>query len=137
MIQLQVVPPNQVYSLWDEVSPMIQAALDSGTFCYNTLEQVKLLLVKEMQQLLVIVENDELVGAMVTEFVNYPNERVLFVVEIGGKGIINETVSDQLGEWARFNGATRMCAWADEARARLYRMKAGFTTARHVVEKKL
>lgn len=136
MIQVQIVPPDQIYSVWDKVKPLVEASLNVG-FGYATIDQVKLLLTKGMQTLLVAVEEDELAGAMVVEFVNYPNERVVFLVELGGKAVVDQSVLDQVEDWARQNGATRMCAWADDARARLYKMKSGFTTARHVVEKKL
>lgn len=136
MKQVQLVPPDQVYQIWDEVKTLIEASLDVG-FGHTTIDQVKLLLSKGMQILLVAVEDGKIDGAMVVEFVNYPNERVVFLVELGGKSVVDQSILDQVEDWARQNGATRMCAWADDARARLYKLKSGFTTARHVVEKKL
>lgn len=136
MIQVQLVPPDQVYGVWDKVKPLIEASLNVG-FGYTTIDQAKMLLTKGLQTLLIAVDEGEIVGAMVVEFVNYPNERVIFLVELGGKAVVDQSVLDQVEDWARQNGATRMCAWADDARARLYKMKSGFTTARHVVEKKL
>lgn len=136
MIQVQIVLPDQIYTVWDEVKPLIEASLDVG-FGYTTIDQVKLLLTKGTQTLLLAVDDGQIAGAMVVEFVNYPNERVIFLVELGGKAVVDQSVLDQVENWARQNGATRMCAWADDARARLYKMKSGFTTARHVVEKKL
>lgn len=136
MIQVQIVLPDQVYGVWDEVKPLIEASLNVG-FGYTTIDQVKLLLTKGAQTLLLAMEEGKIAGAMVVEFVNYPNERVIFLVELGGKAVVDQSVLDQVEDWARQNGATRMCAWADDARARLYKMKSGFTTARHVVEKKL
>jgi hypothetical protein len=136
MIQVQLVPPDQVYGVWDKVKPLIEASLNVG-FGYTTIDQVKMLLTKGLQTLLIADDEGELVGAMVVEFVNYPNERVIFLVELGGNAVVDQSVLDQVEDWARQNGATRMCAWADDARARLYKMKSGFTTARHVVEKKL
>ena len=136
MIQVQIVSPNNIYGVWDLVEPLIQASLDVG-FGYTSIDQVKLLLSKGMQTLIVAVEDDEIKGAMVVEFVNYPNERVIFLAELGGKAVVDQDVLNQVEDWARHNGATRMCAWADEPRARLYKLKSGFTTARHVVEKKL
>ena len=137
MKQVQIVPPDHIYLVWDKVKPLIQASLDIG-FGYTTIDQVKLMLVNGTQTLLVAVDDaGEVAGAMVVEFVNYPNERVVFLAELGGKAVVDQSVLDQVEDWARQNGATRMCAWADDARARLYKIKSGFTTARHVVEKKL
>lgn len=136
MIQLQIVPADNVYGVWDTVAPFIEASLNVGSG-HTTLDQIKLLLTRDMQTLFVFVDEGEIVGAMVTEFMNYPNERVLFITEIGGREIITESLCEQLETWARQNGATSIGAWADAPRARLYKMKCGFTTARHVVEKKL
>lgn len=137
MKQVQIVHPDHIYSVWDKVEPLIQASLDVG-FGYATIDQVKLMLVKGIQTLLIAVdENNDIAGALAVEFVNYPNERVVFLAELGGKAVVDQSVLDQVEEWARQNGATRMCAWADDVHARLYKIKLGFTTARHVVEKKL
>lgn len=136
-MRLEFVPANYVYSVWGTVSPMIQAALDAGAISYSTIDQVKGLLTQNAQQLLIVLSDEVIVGAVVVEFVNYPNERAVYIVEVGGKGIMTEDLCDQFENWARQNGATVMCAWADESRARLYKMKAKFSTARYVLEKKL
>ena len=81
--------------------------------------------------------NDKIVGAMTVEFINYPNERVMFITALGGKGIVNNTTFSQVEKWAKMQGATKSAAWAKESQARLYTQKAGFNTMRFVMEKKL
>ena len=56
---------------------------------------------------------------------------------LGGKGIVNSKTFSQVEKWAKMQGATKSAAWAQEAQARLYKNKAGFTTMRYVMEKKL
>lgn len=136
MSQVYYVAPDQIYQVWDKVVPYIKAANDVG-LGYHTVDHTKLMLIKGMQFLLVSEEDSEITGALVGEFINYPNERVMHINELGGRLIIKPELLDLVEDWARQNGATRMSAWADEAQARLYKIKAGFTTARHVVEKKL
>ena len=82
-------------------------------------------------------EDNELTGAMTVEIYNYPNERVMFISALGGKGIVNKQTFSQVEEWAKMQGATKVIAWAKEAQTKLYIKQAGFETQRHVVEKKI
>ena len=136
MNQVHTVASGKVYQVWNEVEDYLKASIETNTGdC--TLEQLKGLLVSNAQTLLVAMNNDKIVGAMTVEFINYPNERVMFITALGGKGIVNNTTFSQVEKWAKMQGATKSAAWAQEAQARLYKNKAGFTTMRYVMEKKL
>jgi hypothetical protein len=74
---------------------------------------------------------------MTVEFSNRPNNRVMFITALGGNGIVNKDTFDQVESWARMQGATKVSAWAQEAQARLYKIKSNFNTVRLVVEKDL
>jgi hypothetical protein len=74
---------------------------------------------------------------MTVEFINYPSNRVMHITALGGHGIVNNETFSQVESWARMQGATKVSAWAQEGQARLYKIKAGFNTARMVVEKDL
>jgi len=76
-------------------------------------------------------------GAMTVEFINRPNDRVMFITALGGNGIVNDETFSQVESWAKSQGATKASAWAQEAQARLYKLKANFNTMRMVVEKDL
>lgn len=135
MNTVQIVAPNNIYSIWDEIENFIHASINVATGdC--TAEQLKLLLIKGEQILLISTnENKKINGAMTVEFINYPNNRVMFITALGGKGIVNNETFSQVENWARMQGATKVSAWAQEVQARLYQIKAGFSTARLVVEK--
>ena len=136
MNQVHTVASDKVYQVWNEVEDYLKASIETNTGdC--TLEQLKGLLVSNAQTLLVAMNNDKIVGAMTVEFINYPNERVMFITALGGKGIVNNTTFSQVEKWAKMQGATKSTAWAQGAQARLYKNKAGFTTMRYVMEKKL
>jgi len=137
MNTVQIVAPNNVYSVWGDVENYLNASVSVSTGdC--TLEQLKLLLVRGEQTLLVATnEEGKLTGAMAVEFVNHPNSRVMFITTLGGNGIVNNETFSQVEDWARMQGATKVSAWAHEAQARLYKMKANFNSVRHVVEKDL
>jgi hypothetical protein len=84
-----------------------------------------------------IDEKGVLNGAMTVEFINRPNDRVMFITALGGHGIVNNETFDQVETWAKSHGATKASAWAQEAQARLYKIKSNFNTVRYVVEKDL
>ena len=137
MNTVQIVASNNIYSVWENVKSYLEASINvSGSDC--TLEQLKLLLVRGEQTLLVSVDKDnKLNGAMAVEFINHPNSRVMFITTLGGSGIVNDETFSQVETWARMQGATKVSAWAQEAQARLYKIKANFNTVRMVVEKDL
>ena len=136
MITVQRVNFDKVYEVWNGVKDFLEASIETGTGdC--TLEQLKLLLTQGKQQLLVGIQDNKIVGAMTVEFINYPNERVMFITALGGKQVVSKEVFSQVEDWARAQGATKSAAWAKESQARLYTQKAGFNTMRFVMEKKL
>jgi|TARA_R100001530_G_scaffold102711_1_gene71472 hypothetical protein len=137
MNRVQVVGPDQIHRLWSEVEDWLDKSLQTGSGeC--TIEQLKALLVRGAQVLLVATcEDDKLTGAMAVEFCNYPNERVMFINALGGKGVVNEQTFSQVEDWAKLQGATKVIAWAKESQAKLYKQRTGFINERYVVEKKI
>jgi len=133
---VQIVSPNHIYQIWDQVKDYLEASLETSTGeC--TLEQLKGLLANGTQSLLVAVKEAKITGAMTVEFINYPNERVMFITALGGRGVVNNQTFTQVEDWAKTQGATKVNAWAKKGQAKLYEMKAGFNTMRYVMEKKL
>jgi hypothetical protein len=137
MNTVQIVAPNNVYHVWEDIKEYLNASINvsGGDF---TLDQLKLLLVRGEQSLLVSVdEKGALNGAMTVEFINNANARTMFITALGGNGIVNDETFSQVETWAKMQGATKASAWAQEAQARLYKLKANFNTVRYVVEKDL
>ena len=137
MNTVQIVAPNNVYHVWEDIKEYLNASINvsGGDF---TLDQLKLLLVRGEQSLLVSVnESKKINGAMTVEFINSPNARTMFITALGGSGIVNDETFSQVETWAKMQGATKASAWAQEAQARLYKLKANFNTIRYVVEKDL
>jgi hypothetical protein len=137
MNTVQIVAPNNVYHVWEDIKEYLNASINvsGGDF---TLDQLKLLLVRGEQSLLVSVnENNKINGAMTVEFINNANARTMFITALGGSGIVNDETFSQVETWAKMQGATKASAWAQEAQARLYKLKANFNTVRYVVEKDL
>jgi hypothetical protein len=137
MNTVQIVAPNNVYHVWEDIKEYLNASINvsGGDF---TLDQLKLLLVRGEQSLLVSVnESNKINGAMTVEFINNANARTMFITALGGSGIVNDETFSQVETWAKMQGATKASAWAQEAQARLYKLKANFNTVRYVVEKDL
>jgi hypothetical protein len=137
MNTVQIVAPNNVYHVWEDIKEYLNASINvsGGDF---TLDQLKLLLVRGEQSLLVSVnESNKINGAMTVEFINNANARTMFITALGGNGIVNDETFSQVETWAKMQGATKASAWAQEAQARLYKLKANFNTVRMVVEKDL
>jgi len=137
MNTVQIVASNNIYSVWEDIKEYLNASINvSNGDC--TIEQLKMLLVRGEQTLLVSInENSKINGAMTVEFINYPNNRVMHITALGVQGIVNDETFSQVESWAKLQGATKASAWAQEAQARLYKLKANFNTVRYVVEKDL
>ena len=137
MNTVKVVAPNFIYDVWKDVESFLNASINvsGGDF---TLDQLKFSLGRGEQTLLVSVNDQNVInGAMTVEFNNRPNDRVMFITALGGNGIVNDETFSQVESWARSQGATKASAWAQEAQARLYKIKSNFNTVRYVVEKDL
>ena len=137
MNTVKVVAPNFIYDVWKDVESFLNASINvsGGDF---TLDQLKFSLGRGEQTLLVSVNEQNIInGAMTVEFTNRPNHRVMFITALGGHGIVNDETFSQVESWAKSHGATKASAWAQEAQARLYKIKSNFNTVRYVVEKDL
>jgi hypothetical protein len=137
MNTVKVVAPNFIFDVWKDVESFLNASINvsGGDF---TLDQLKFSLGRGEQTLLVSVNEQNVInGAMTVEFTNRPNDRVMFITALGGNGIVNDETFSQVETWAKSQGATKASAWAQEAQARLYKIKSNFNTVRYVVEKDL
>jgi len=135
MNTVKVVAPNYIFDVWENIKEYLNASINvsGGDF---TLDQLKFSLGRGEQTLLVSVNDKNVInGAMTVEFINRPNDRVMFITALGGNGIVNDETFSQVESWAKSQGATKASAWAQEAQARLYKLKANFNTVRMVVEK--
>jgi|TARA_R110001583_G_scaffold17604_2_gene70991 hypothetical protein len=136
MNSVQYVRPDQLYGLWDDVKDFLDASVKVGSGDY-TLEQLKGLLASNAQTLLIVVKEDKIIGAITIEFINYPNDRVMFITNCGGKNIVNAETFNQIEEWGRSQGATKARSYAKDSQSKLYLQKLGCNIMNHVMEKKL
>lgn len=136
MNAVKLVAPDHIHSVWPSVEGYLKASVDTSLGDW-TADQLKVLLIQGSQQLLVITDEDQIVGATVVQFINYPQQKVAIVTALGGRNLMNEQTIQQVEGWAKMSGATKFRCYAKEAQARLYRQKAGFSSVCYLMEKDL
>lgn len=136
MLQVQLVPLSLVHKTWPLVDEYLEEALRWGEDDY-TLEQVKVYITKGDWMLLVAVdEKQNIHGAAAVHIYNMPNDRVAFVVAMGGRLISSAETYEQFSNLLRSFGATKVQGVAREAVARLWK-RFGFKERYILVEAKL
>lgn len=119
-LSLQVVPLARIHQTWPLVKDFLSEAMKWSNEDY-TVDQAKALLAQGSWVLLVAVdEQNGIQGAGAVEFLNMPNHRVAFITAIGGKGIVNEDIYEQLCMVLKGYGATKIQCAARDSAAKLY-----------------
>jgi len=124
------------HQAWPFVESFLAEALKWGEDDY-TAEQAKVMLANGQWMLLVAVdEKNTIHGAAAVNFINMPNDRVAFVVAIGGKLISNQDTYKQFTALLKAHGATKIQGAARESIARLW-TRYGFKERYRIVEAKI
>jgi hypothetical protein len=134
-MKFELVPNEWTARIWPEVEQYVSMAQEFSSEEY-TVEQVKTLVLTGVWNLLVATNEDELCGAVVMAVSNRPNDRVAFIVTMGGKNIVSVDSINQIKEIAVKLGATVLEGAVRESVARLA-IKAGFTEKCRLIEVKL
>jgi hypothetical protein len=101
------------------VEPFIASALEHANGDY-TAEQVKVYASSGEWLILVAVEDDVIHGAAAIQFFNRPNDRVAFIIAVGGRLVSSEETVAQLKVHCAAHGATIIEGAARPAIARLW-----------------
>jgi hypothetical protein len=133
---LQTVDVIHMYNVWDKVKDFFTDS-DRSELDEHTIEYFKLNVLNRSYNLLVVVEDNITIGAFLMYFMNTPTHRVLNIAAAGGKDIVVKEVTDQIEQFARSQGATKIKAQSKDSQARLYKMVMGLEKTTNVVEKLL
>ena len=136
MKNLHVVPTEFVAQIWPEVEKYLADGLVNSGGEYNV-DQLKVYLTQGIQELLVVIDTDGIIGAFAVEFSNFPNDRIAFITSVGGKAIADRTLWPVFEDWCRSKGATKIRGAAYESVARLWRKAFDVQTRYVIVEKQL
>ena len=135
-LSIQPVYTAAFHQTWPLVEGFLAEALKWGEDDY-TAEQAKTYLASGQWLLVVAVDEANVIhGAAAVNFTNMPNDRIAFVVAIGGKLISNQDTYSQFSALLKAHGATKIQGAAREAIARLW-TRYGFKERYRIVEAKL
>lgn len=135
-MQIEQIHPNFVQQLWPVVGPMLERALVHSGGEYSA-EHLRMMVVRHEQVLLVAVSDGKPIGAATVEFANFPNDRIAFITAVGGRMLARQEVFEQLKEWCRLNGCTKIRGAANEAVARLWKQRFDMKERYRIVEAEL
>lgn len=133
-MSVQHVKQHELDAIWPQVSHYIKSALDTGQG-EMTVEQARYAIAKGMAELFVLSTDDKINGAVLVEFMNYPNYRVANVIALGGKGVIKDW--DEFKQWLKFGGASYIEGHCFDGVAKLWERKLGMTKAYTVMRGEL
>lgn len=135
-LTIQPVGTAYFHQTWPLVEGFLAEALKWGEDDY-TAEQAKGYLARGDWLLVVAVdEENKIHGASAVNFFNMPNDRIAFVIAIGGKLISNQDTYKQFSALLKSYGATKIQGAAREAIARLW-TRYGFKERYRIVEARI
>jgi len=105
MAEVSLVDPNYVSAVWDRVEPILGKSLHTahGRF---TMESILREIVNFQQHLWIVFNDDkEIVAALTTRFMDYPDKRMLAGQFLGGRDIMQwrDPMLETLERWAKDN----------------------------------
>lgn len=134
-MKIQHVDVNYVNQLWPQVEKFIEAAL-----AYQddyTIDHVKVYVTNGTWTLVVAIDDQGVIhGAATIQFYNRPNNRVAFVVTMGGRLISGQETYAQFAALLKAFGATYIEGAGRESIARLWQ-RFGFVEKYRVVGARL
>jgi hypothetical protein len=135
-MKIEVVHPDHFQYAWPLVERFISSALEYSSGDYTT-EQAKVYLASGSWTLYVAVDDaGTLHGAGAVQFNSMPNDRVAFVVAIGGRLFTSQETWQQFVSLLKSRGATRVEGAARESIARLWK-RYGFEEKYRIVGVKI
>jgi hypothetical protein len=118
-MKIQHVDINYVNLIWPQVEQFIEAAL-AYQDDYN-IEHAKVLVTTGTWTLLIAIDDEgKIHGAATVLFYNRPNERVAFVITMGGKLITGQETFAQFADLLKAFGATYIEGASRESASRLW-----------------
>ena len=135
-LKVQHVAIEHIHQVWPLVEPWLAPAFEkSDVSKYYNIEHLKFLLIRGEQVLIVgSDENGDLHGAGTIQWLNTPKARVAYITAAGGRLITSKENHEEFISWVRAHGGTRIEGSANEAVARLWKQKLGYSLRQIIVE---
>lgn len=124
------VTTDQLQYVWPAVQPLVKKFLDTDPGLFEPQDILAALFNKDMQLWVTLDKenNNKIIGAIVTEIVDYPRMRVLRIFGLGGKDFSDwiHLADKELSAFQQHVGAKRMEAFVRPGLAKILQ-KHGFT----------
>jgi hypothetical protein len=118
-MKIQHVDVNYTNQLWPQVEKFIEAALAHQDD--YTLEHAKVFVTNGTWMLIVAIDDEQTIhGAATIMFYNRPNDRIAFVVTMGGRLITGQETYEQFAALLKAFGATYIEGASRASAARLW-----------------
>lgn len=107
MSYLAIVPQFHIEDVWIKVLPYFLNGEDRWNTFY-TLEEIKKNLIYGKQQLWIMVDGNDVIGAVMTQIDDFPKTKSLRVLFLGGKGFKRSMIKEmkKIESWAKSKGCT-------------------------------
>ena len=111
-MNIHEVPLDFVNQVWPHAERFIESALSFSGGDYSA-EEAKVMVINGVWSMIIATdENNTCRGAAIVQYFNRPNDRVAFIIALGGKWVTNSDNAAQLFNIFRTNGATAVEAAA-------------------------
>lgn len=134
-MNVQFVEPRFIISVWEQVKPYIESALEH-TDDYNA-DQVKVFLTTGSWILVVAVDENKIHGMCTVAIQNEVNNCTALITTIAGRGIINKDVVEQFFHMIKSNGVTRIQGYSRDSLVKLYKKVFNMQKKANLVELRL
>ncbi len=114
--EVSLVLPPHIDAVWAKVRVILEPAIERSYGRWNA-HALRMACLSGQQQLWVVFDDQsEIVGAVTTEFIDYPARRILAVQFLGGKDLEKwiSIISERVEPWAAQHGADGVEAVARE-----------------------
>jgi hypothetical protein len=137
-MRIQLLSPDSILTMWSEISPLIQEALDTGQG-ENTLADHMRKLMNFQEHCWLIDNEGEIKGIILTEFLQYTQHKTLHVITLSGADFKTWVhLYPTIEQFAKDGGAVAVEQWGRPGWARvLPELVPGFKQAYVVMRKNI
>lgn len=138
-LKVQHVDPAYIHQVWPTVEPFLLPVFEKSAISkYYNIDNLKDYIIRGEQMLLVGLNEEGVIqGVASVQWLNYPNARIAYITAIGGKLITSRENHQELVNWVRAMGGTKIQGYARESVARLWKQRIGYTPAHITMELEL
>jgi hypothetical protein len=105
MIYIAGITSDKIDSVWDRCAKFIEMGNSHSQYELSVMDYYEKLINQEMQLLILYNDEKEIVCALTTEIVQYPQKKVCRIISLGGKDLDKwvEEWLDIIEKWAEEN----------------------------------